>query len=136
MSDAVSYGLVTLIYNKWLPDEWFTEFVDDTVFYGKDEAEINLKINRASYIRAQKENIQRRKNSRMLKGMTGFKDVEEGSDGDSDDSSSSSIQFSDVDSDEATAPVSVAAPTDTAGLMSAMADAWSEEFPFADPDDF
>ena len=68
--------------------------------------------------------------------MAAFKDVEEGSDGESDDSSSSSIQFSDVDSDEATAPVSVAAPTDTAGLMSAMADAWSEEFSFADPDDF
>ena len=81
-------------------------------------------MKRASYIRAQKENNLRRRNNKMLKGMTGFKGFKEVD------------EDSDVDSDEVPDLVSVSTPVDTAALVSAMAEAWSEEFPFADADDF
>ena len=78
-------------------------------------------MKRASYIRAQKENNLRRQKNKLLKGMTGFKEIDEGSDEDSDD-------IPDL--------VSVPTPADTAALVNAMAAAWSEEFPYADADDF
>ena len=121
-------NLIAGACNKWLPNQWFGDFADDSLITGDSEADCNLKMKRASYVRRQKENILRRRSKKKLKGMTGFKgfkEVDEDSDVDSDDGY-----------DEMPGLVSVSTPADTAAMVSAMAEAWSEEFPFADADDF
>ena len=91
-------------------------------------------MKRAEYIKAQKENNLRMKENKLLKGMTGFKEADEGSDVDSDDTTSPVVL---VDVQFLPDPVSVPASADTAAdLTNAMTDAWSEEFPYADADDF
>ena len=116
--------------DKWLPDQWFLDFVDDKICTGKTEAECNLKMKREEYKKAQKENNLRRKENKLLKGMGGFKEVDE----DPVDTTAPAVL---IDVQFLPDPVSAPAPANTAAdLMNAMADAWSEEFYFADADDF